>query len=224
MMTQSIALGQDKQDGVRTLFDGSSLEAWRGFAAEPVGKGWTIVGKDLFFDGSGGGDIVTKDEFGDFELTFEWKVAEGSNSGVMYRVGLGEKAPYFTGPEYQILDDQRHADGKNPMTSAAALYALYAPNEKHLKAVGEWNSAKIVCKENRIEHWLNGKMVLDAEIGSDDWNNRVAGSKFKEWPKFATLTSGRICLQDHGDKVWYRNIQIKDLSSSPAAEKGSARK
>ena len=142
----------------------------------------------------------------------------------MYRVGLGEKAPYFTGPEYQILDDQRHADGKNPMTSAASLYALYAPNDKQLKAVGEWNSTKIVAQGKRIEHWFNGTMVLDAEIGSDDWNTRVGGSKFKEWNKFATLSSGRICLQDHGDKVWYRNIQIKVLSSSPAAQDTPARK
>lgn len=223
MMTKPVVAGQEKSaDDVKILFDGSSLDAWRGYAAEPVGKGWTIDDKTLHFDGSGGGDIVTKEEFADFELTFEWRVAEGANSGVMYRVGLGEKAPYLTGPEYQILDDDRHADGKNELTSAASLYALYAPNDKQLNPVGEWNSAKIVAQGKRIEHWLNGKMVLDASIGAEDWNKRVAESKFKEWNKFATLSSGRVCLQDHGNKIWFRDIRIKVLSRTPPAKKSPA--
>ncbi len=215
---QADAAQEKAADDVKILFDGTSLDAWRGYAAEPVSKGWTIVDGTLHFDGSGGGDIVTKEEFGDFELTFDWKVTEGANSGVMYRVGLDEKAPYLTGPEYQILDDERHADGKSETTSAASLYALYAPNGKKLKPVGEWNSAKIVANGKRFEHWLNGKMVLDANIGGADWNKRVSESKFKEWKKFATLSTGRICLQDHGNKIWFRDIKVKVLEGTPEAK------
>jgi hypothetical protein len=196
------------------LFDGTSLDAWRGYSSEEIGAGWKIRDGAIYFDGSGGGDIVSRDEFRDFELTFEWKVAEGANSGVMYRVGLGDEAPFYTGPEYQVLDDQRHADGKNELTSAASLYALYAPKNKRLNPAGEWNSAKIVVVGNRIEHWLNGEKVVDAEVGSADWNQRVANSKFKEWEKFASLDKGRICLQDHGDEIWYREIRVKPLSEA----------
>mgnify|MGYP002078311930 CR=1 FL=1 len=196
-------------DDYLTLFDGSSLDHWRGYRQERIGRGWKIEEGVLHFDGSGGGDIVTRDEFSDFELIFSWKVAEGANSGVMYRVSLGDQAPYLTGPEYQILDDQKHADGRNPMTSAASLYGLYAPENKVLKPVGEWNEAKIRVEGNRIEHWLNGEKVVDCEIGSDDWNHRVANSKFAQWDRFATNRSGHICLQDHGDRIWFRDIKIR---------------
>jgi hypothetical protein len=228
-MAGSYSVAQDKEQttdagDVNILFNGKSLEAWRGYAQEAIGKGWTVEDGALHFDGSGGGDIVTKAEFTNFELTFDWKVAEGSNSGVMYRVGLGEQAPYFTGPEYQILDDDRHADGKNPLTSAGSLYGLYAPNGKQLKPVGEWNSAKIVAKRNHIEHWLNGAKLLEAEIGGDEWNRLVAGSKFKQWPKFGTLAKGRICLQDHGNHVWYREIKVRDLGESNGAKNATTSK
>jgi hypothetical protein len=208
------AQGQSGGDETRVLFDGTSLDAWRGYSTEEIGSGWKVEDGAIHFDGSGGGDIVSREEFADFELSFEWKVTEGANSGVMYRVGLGEEAPYDTGPEYQILDDQRHVDGKNPLTSAASLYALYAPIDKQLCPVGEWNQAKIVVEGNRIEHWLNGRQVVEAEIGSADWNARVANSKFKEWKKFASLDRGRICLQDHGDDVWFRDIRVKLLNPS----------
>ena len=202
--------------GSKILFDGTSLDAWRGFEAETIGQGWKIVDGALLYDGSGGGDIVTKEEFGDFELTFEWRVPSGANSGVMYRVGLGEEAPYLTGPEYQILDDAGHGDGKNPLTSAGSLYGLYAPQNKTLNPLCYWNSAKIVAHGNRIEHWLNGAKVLEAEIGSDDWNERLNKSKFKAWPTFASLPSGRICLQDHGNEVWYRDIRIWVTGNQPS--------
>lgn len=201
----------------KILFDGTSLDAWQSYSGDAVGQGWKIVDGALFFDGSGGGDIVTKEDFGDFELAFEWRLPAGANSGVMYRVGMGDEAPYLTGPEYQILDDGGHADGKNPLTSAASLYALYAPVNKFVNPLCCWNSARIIVRGNRIEHWLNGMKVVDAEIGSDDWKSRVENSKFKKWEKFATLPSGRICLQDHGNEVWYRNIWIRVYSTQSAA-------
>ena len=193
------------------LFDGSSLDHFRGYKDQEIGKGWKIVDETLSFDGSGGGDIMTKEKFSDFELSFQWKVTEGANSGVMYRVTTGDGAPYFSGPEYQILDDSKHRDGKNELTSAASLYGLYKAEGKSLKPVGDWNQAKIVHQGNRIEHWINGKKVVDAVIGSDDWNERRNNSKFKTWKKFGASQTGHICFQDHGDQVWFKDIKIKKL-------------
>ncbi len=190
------------------LFDGSSLDHFRGYQSEKIGAGWKVVDDSLMFDGTGGGDIMTKQKFRDFELSFEWKVDPGANSGVLYRVTTGDGAPYFSGPEYQILDDSKHGDGGNGLTSAASLYGLYLPENKQLKPVGQWNQGKIVVRGNRVEHWLNGLRVVNAEIDSEDWKQRVADSKFKDWKKFAASESGHIAFQDHGDRVWYRNIRI----------------
>ena len=200
-----------QNENVTILFDGKSLDHFRGYKSEKIGKGWKIDGDSLMFDGSGGGDLMTKEKYTDYELMFEWKVTEGANSGVMYRVTTGDNAPYLSGPEFQILDDAKHRDGKKETTSAGSLYALYVPEGKKTKPVGEWNSAKITHKGNLIEHWLNGKKVVSAEIGSDDWNKRVANSKFKNWKKFGASQSGHIALQDHGNKVWFRNIKIKTM-------------
>ena len=201
-----------KTDEFKVIFDGKSLEHFRGYHQETVGKGWKVVDGTLMFDGSGGGDIVTKDEFQDFELHFDWKVSPGANSGVMYRVSLGDNAPYFSGPEFQVLDDAKHADGKNEITSAGSLYAMYKPQNKKLNEVGQWNSSKIVLKGKTVQHWLNGAKVVEAEIGSEDWTKHKNASKFKTWKKFGANQKGHICFQDHGDKVWYRNIKVKILN------------
>ena len=193
------------------IFDGSSLDNFRGYKKDEIGAGWKIDDGALMFDGSGGGDIMTKKMYENFELTFHWKVDSGSNSGIMYRVTTGDNAPYLSGPEFQILDDSKHRDGKNELTSVGSLYALYVPEGKTVKPVGEWNTGKIIQKGNSVEHWLNGKKVVSAEIGSDDWKERVANSKFKDWKKFGVSPKGHICFQDHGDKVWYRDIKIKTL-------------
>ena len=205
----SASASQD--DGFEVLFDGSSMDQWRGYKQEEIGKGWKIDGDALMFDGSGGGDICTRDEYGDFEFVFQWKVSEGANSGIMYRVTMGDGAPYLSGPEYQILDDARHRDGQSELTSAAALYGLYKCENKKLAEVGQWNSGKIVQRGNTIEHWLNGEKVVEVEIGSDDWKERVGNSKFKDWAKFGKSSTGRIALQDHGDKVWFKDIKIRRL-------------
>ena len=205
------AFRKASDQNVEVLFDGTSLDKFRGYKQKEIGKGWSIVDGTLAFDGSGSGDIITKKEYANFELTFEWKISEGGNSGVMYRVGLGDNAPYLTGVEYQILDNDKHADGKNRSTSAASLYAMYAPGDAMPKKVGQWNSTRIVVNGNQIQHWLNGEKVVEAELGSDDWKKRIAKSKFAKWKKFAKLEKGHIAFQDHGDKVWYRDIRIKSL-------------
>jgi type 1 glutamine amidotransferase len=198
----------------RMLFDGKSTNGWRGYKKEAFpAAGWEVVDGALHAKANGGGgDIVTTDEFTDFDLRFEWKVAAGSNSGVMYRTGEDADAPYMTAPEYQVLDDDKHPDGKDPKTSAAALYALYACQNKALKPVGQWNEGRIVVTGNHVEHWLNGVKVVTAELHSDDWNKRVAASKFAAWSLFGTKAKGRIDLQDHGDEVWYRSIRIREIA------------
>jgi len=197
--------------GLTVLFDGKTLDHFRGYQSAEIGKGWKIDNGNLIFDGSGGGDIMTKEKFSDFELSFDWKISAGGNSGVMYRVTTGDDAPYYSGPEYQILDDSKHNDGKNKLTAAASLYGLYRAEGKVLNPVGQWNSAKIVQRGNHVEHWLNGKKVVEAVIGSDDWKERVGDSKFRTWEKFGASQSGHIAFQDHGDKVWFRDIEIKSL-------------
>ncbi|MCH2181654.1 MAG: DUF1080 domain-containing protein [Mariniblastus sp.] len=208
--TQDPATGQAGE--TVSLLQGDSLDHFSGYKNEKVGAGWKCENGVLTFDGSGGGDIVTKESFGDFELTFDWQVAEGANSGVMYRVSMGDGAPYLSGPEYQILDDAKHRDGRNELTSAGSLYGLYKPSGKQLKPVGQWNTAKIVLRGDHVEHWLNGKKVVDVELSSDDWNQRVADSKFANWKKFGKNRTGRICFQDHGDEVAFRNIQVTRLA------------
>lgn len=209
------AVGQETAGDVDVLFQaGGNLDKFRGYKDESIGKGWKVDGETIHFDGSGGGDLVTRDKYTNFQLDFEWKVDKGANSGVMYRVSLGDPAPYFSGPEYQILDDDVHADGKNPLTSAAAIYAMYKPENKQLKPVGEWNSARIVLMGSKVEHWLNGVKVCETDLAGDDWKQRYAQSKFAKWEKFGRNSSGHIAFQDHGDKVWYRNITVKRLPES----------
>jgi len=194
------------------LFDGKDTSKWRGYKATAFpAKGWRVENGTLrHVAGEGGGDLISVDKFADFELRFDWKVAPGANSGVIYRVTEDHNASYETGPEYQVLDDSKHGDGKNPKTSAAALYALIACNaDKALNPVGEWNKARIVIKGNKAEHWLNKKKVVEYTWGGSETQKLISESKFKGMPGFAKNASGHICLQDHGDDVWFRNIKIR---------------
>ncbi len=206
--SDNVLTEEEKQAGWRLLFDGATLQGWRGYRKDTCPDGWQVV------DGAltrvkGGGDIVTVETFDDFELSIDWRIAPRGNSGIMYRVAETEGASYMTGPEYQILDNAGHGDGRHTLTSAASCYGLYAPSKDAARPAGEWNRARIVARGNHVEHWLNGEKVVEYEIGSDDWNRRVAGSKFKAWPQFAKVRKGHLCLQDHGDRVEYKNIKIR---------------
>jgi len=194
-----------------SLFDGKSLEGWKPYKLDAIGSSWVVDDGTLHLSEKGGGDIITAQQFGDFELQFEWKISEGGNSGVMYCVRPGDKAPYMSGPEYQILDDSRHRDGKNESTSSAALYAMIPPEGKNLNKVGEWNTARIRLQDQNLQHWLNGSKVVETTLGDENWDQMVANSKFRQWPQFGKSPAGHICLQDHGDKVWFRNIRIREL-------------
>lgn len=202
----------EKAAGWTLLFDGKSTPAFRGFKKDAFPtQGWEVADGAIHVKAKGnGGDIITKDQYEDFEFAFDWKVAAGANSGVMYLVTEGSHDyPWRTGPEYQVLDNKGHVDGKEPKTSAASCYALYAPAKDVTKPIGEWNAGKIVKKGKHIEHWLNGVKACEYEIGSDAWKKQVAASKFKDMPDYGTNAKGHIDLQEHGDDVWYRNIKVR---------------
>jgi hypothetical protein len=193
-----------------SLFDGATITEWRGYREPTVPAGWTVVDGAITKTGDAA-DLISKKQYRNFELELEWRLKRGGNSGIMYRVTEDAEASYETGPEYQVLDDAVHADGKNRLTSAGAAYGLYAQPEGLLKPVGEWNTAKIVVNGNHVEHWLNGTKGVEYELGSPDWTAKVAASKFKQWPGYGKAPEGHIALQNHGDWVAYRNIRIREL-------------
>ena len=197
----------------KVLFDGKSVDKWRGYKMNSFpDHSWKVEDGALkTIAGAEGPDIVTKEKFENFELELDWKASPGANSGIMYRVSEDFGAPYETGPEMQVLDDDKHADGRDPKTSAGSLYALIAPKNKKLKPVGEWNQVRIVAQGNQVEYWLNGVKVVEFELGSAELNQLIARSKFKDMPRFAKEKSGSIDLQHHGDEVWYRKIRVRRL-------------
>jgi len=205
------AEAKGQSGGWEVLFDGNSTRHWRGYRQDSFPTTtWEIKDGSLrTIPGDQGVDIVTKEQYGNFELELEWKVAPSANSGIMYRVAETTDEPWQTGPEMQVLDDDRHADGQNPLTSAGALYALIAPKNKKLNPVGQWNRTRVVVQGNHVEHWLNGVKVVTYELGSAELNKRIAASKFKDWPRFAKETAGHIALQHHHDEVWYRKIRVR---------------
>ncbi|MEM7200313.1 MAG: family 16 glycoside hydrolase [Planctomycetota bacterium] len=197
---------EERAAGFRLLFDGTSTAGWRGFRKPGVPEGWTAAHGSLVCL-SGGGDLVTEEQFGDFDLRFEWAVAPGGNSGVIYRCTEEEKATYRTGPEYQVLDDA--ALGPEPLHAAAALYGLYVAKGAEPRPAGLFNQGRIVVRDGRVEHWLNGVRVVDARLDDQAWRDRVAGSKFGDMPGFGRASRGHIALQDHGANVWYRSLRIR---------------
>src|SRR6266540_1491216 len=178
----------------RPLFDGKSLAAWRGYKSEDVPPGWKIEGGALMKDGRVA-DIVSKDEFGDFELEMDWKIGEAGNSGIFYRGTEEYEHIYWSAPEYQLLDDIKADDNKTRLTCAGSAYALYPSPAGHLKPVGDWNRTRIVARGAHVEHWLNGVKLLEYEQGSPDWQDRVKASKFNDWPNYGRATRGHIAMQ-----------------------------
>ncbi len=185
----------DRAAGWRLLFDGESLAGWRGYRREDVPASWKAVDGTLAFSPG----------------TVEWKISPGGNSGIMFRVTEEHNWPWESGAEVQVLDNIGHVDGKNPLTSAGANYALHAPARDVTRPVGEWNEVRLVVDGSHVEHWLNGTKGVEHELWSDEWKALVAGSKFNEMPRYGLATEGHLCLQDHDDPVWYRNIKIRPL-------------
>ena len=195
----------------KVLFDGTSLDAFRGYKNAPVPKGW-IIENGTLAKHDRVADIVTKEEFGDFELMIEWKIGEAGNSGIFYRGTEEYDHIYWSAPEYQLLDDVKGADNKTRLTCAGAAYALYPSPAGHVKPVGEWNATRIVANGHHVEHWLNGVKLLEYELGSPDWEAKVQASKFKDWPSYGRAKRGHIAMQgDHEGTLAFRNIRIREL-------------
>ncbi len=207
---------QEEDEGWWLLFDGQSLQKWRNYNSQETGSAWKIEDGALVLDtsnGAKGGDLVTQKEYEDFELKLEWKISACGNSGLMFNVIEDAKyhSPWLTGPEMQILDNTCHPDAKIHKHRAGDLYDLVPCSKETVKPAGEWNQVHIISKGGKYEFWLNGTKVVAFEMHTAEWKALVAKSKFNEFPDFGTSRRGRIALQDHGDKVWFRNIKIKPL-------------
>ncbi len=198
--------------GWKVLFGGSDTSALRGYNQKDFpAKAWIIDEGALKTVPGAAIDLVTLEEYDDFELEFEWKVPPGGNSGIFYNASETSGPIWHTGPEYQLLDDDRHPDGRNVLTSAGALYGLRAPIGKKLKPVGEFNSVRVISKGDHVEHWLNGVKVVDYTWGSPEIAALIQKSKFKDLPGFMKKSSGQIGFQHHGEIVWFRNIRVRRI-------------
>ena len=206
----------DRAAGWRLLFDGQSLSGWRGFKTDTVPAGWRAADGTLAKDAPVP-DIVSRDQFGDFELEMDWKIGAAGNSGIFYRGTEEYDRIYWSAPEYQLLDDVRGEDNKTRLTCAGAAYALYPSPAGHLKPAGEWNRTRIIARGPHVEHWLNGTKLVDYELWSPDWEAKVAASKFAKYPRFGRATRGHIAMQgDHAGTLAFRNIRIRELPASSA--------
>jgi 3-keto-disaccharide hydrolase len=213
----------EKQDGWKLLFDGKSTNGWRGAKLDYFPeKGWEVKDGVLTVLSSGGaesangGDVITTDAYINFELKVDFKITEGANSGIKYFVDpeLNKGPGSAIGCEFQLLDDEKHPDAKLGVKgnrTLGSLYDLIPPENKEFNGIGKWNTAKIIVKGSHVEHWLNGKKLLEYERGNQMWRALVAYSKYKDWPDFGEAKTGYILLQDHGDEVSFKNIKIKVL-------------
>jgi hypothetical protein len=201
---------EQRAAGWRLLFDGSTLAGWRSLDSDAPPPGWKAGGGVLVRESSGG-DLLTVAQFDDFELELEWRLEEGGNSGIMFRVTTEADETWLTGPEIQLLDNDRHPDGRNPLTAAGSNYALHAPVRDVTRPVGEWNEVRLLVRGAHVEHWLNGVKVVEYDLWSPDWEARVAASKFRAVTDYGRARRGHIAFQDHGDFVGFRNIRIRPL-------------
>ena len=207
---------QEEKEGWKLLFDGKSLKGWHNFLSKGIGSAWAVREGAIHLDKTvkkDGGDIVTDDEFENFELSLEWKIAPCGNSGIMFNVVESPEYKYVwqTGPEMQVLDNSCHPDAKIEKHRAGNLYDLIASPTESVKPANEWNLVKIISNKGHLEFWLNGVKQVETTMFTPEWEAMISNSKFKDMPGFGRFKKGKISLQDHGDLVWYRNIKIKEL-------------
>jgi len=194
-----------------TLFEGKMLDTFRGWRSEGMPEGWHVVDGTLAKEGAVD-DLVTKEQFGNFELEIDWKIGKEGNSGVFYRATREYDHIYWSGPEYQLLDDANAPDGRSRLTAAGAAYGLYGPPAGVVKPFGEWNKTRIIVNGDHVEHWLNGQRVVEYDFGSPDWKAKVAASKFSKYPNYGLAKKGYIGIQgDHPGSLELRHIRIREL-------------
>lgn len=205
--------------GWQKLFDGKTTSGWHSYGKSTAGTDWKVVDGAIYLDAKNrqpghGGDLTTNDSFDNFHLKMEWKISKNGNSGIIFYVNedLSKyKSSYNTGPEMQVLDNDGHADGKIHKHRAGDLYDLIASSSEPVNPVGQWNKVEIIANNGKLDFFMNGKNIVSTTMWDDDWKKMVAGSKFNTMPGFSIYKSGKIAIQDHGDEVWYRNIEIKKL-------------
>ncbi len=208
-------------DGWKLLFDGKSLKGWHKYGTDSIGKAWVINDNSIHLEVSdkkdwqtkNGGDIISANEYGNFHLQLDWKISKDGNSGIIFNVNEDPKKyefPWMTGPEMQVLDNNGHPDSKIIKHRAGDLYDLITSKET-VKQAEEWNHAEIISNNGILQFFLNGEKVVETTMWDDAWRTMIAKSKFHEFPGFGTYKKGKLCLQDHGNNVWFRNIKIKEL-------------
>lgn len=212
---------KEKNAGWRLLFDGSSTTGWRGYKSNQVPGSWNVENGSLLprrERDKSTGDLISVDQFGDFELLLQWKMTKAGNSGVIYRASEQHDHVWQSGPEYQILDNAGHPDGLNSLASAGACYAVFAPSRDVTRPLGQWNQTRILAQGKHVEHWLNGEQLLQYDIGSERWKAHVKTSKFfltaygqGDW---GLAETGHIGLQDYGGAIEYRNIKIRVIPAT----------
>jgi hypothetical protein len=208
---------QEQAEGWVLLFDGQTTNGWRIFKGKE-NDSWEVKDGTLhckpFNEGGTNkrADLMTNEQYENFELVFDWKISPQGNSGVIYRATEEYNEPYATGPEYQVLDDEGYPGDLKEVQLTGANYDMQVATNKKVNPVGEWNQGKIVVNGNHVEHWLNGSKVVEYELNSDEWKKQRDGSKWKDFPGYGTAKKGHIDLQDHGNEVWYKNIKIKALN------------
>lgn len=218
---RKIALGNASTDsqipeGFTSLLNDNSLSGWRFYRNEP-NNSWEIKNGVLhclpFRDDAINerSDLITEAQYGNFELMFQWKISHQGNSGVMFRVSEAFEKPFATGPEYQILDDEGYPGDVPAVRFSGGVFDMYAPENGRPNPVGEWNEGRIMVQSNQVEHWLNGVKVVAYTLNTEDWNTRIANSKWKDFPHFASMPQGHIVLQDHGNEVWFQKMFIRVL-------------
>ncbi|MBI5857233.1 MAG: DUF1080 domain-containing protein [Sphingobacteriales bacterium] len=213
---------EEKNNGWELLFDGKTTRGWHKYGSNTIGSAWKVKDDFLYLDTTekenwqikDGGDIVTDEEFENFELQLEWKIAKDGNSGIIFYIHEDKAKynwPWETGPEMQVLDNNGHPDAKIIKHRAGDLYDLISCSAETVKPYGEWNLAEVKCVNGKLDLSLNGANVVSTTLWDDDWKKMVAGSKFRNMPGFGTYRKGHIGLQDHGNEVCFRNIRIRRL-------------
>lgn len=219
-MEDSVTVAAPAEEWI-SLFDGQTFNGWSKYGGGEVGKAWKIENGELFLDAANkdgwqtgdGGDIVTNEEFENFHFKYEWKIAPNGNSGVIFMVHESPEYqyPWNTGPEMQVLDNEGHPDAKIISHRAGDLYDLIVSSQETVKPAGEWNQAEIIINQGKLDLVLNGVTIVTTSLWTPEWEALIAKSKFKDMPGFGKYKKGKIALQDHGDVVHYRNLQIKKL-------------
>jgi hypothetical protein len=203
-------------DGYISLFDRKTLNGWRTYQNKPADS-WSVKDGIIYCKGSSSdksdrrADLITINEFENFDLSLDWKISSQGNSGIMYMVTEQYPTAYLSGPEYQIIDDKNFPEKLEDWQKTAANYAMHTAPGAHPRPVGEWNNTRIIVSHGHVQHWLNGEKVVEYDLWTDDWNKRRAAGKWHDAPGYGMSKKGHIALQDHGSEAWFRNLKIKQL-------------